>query len=157
MVHKLRSSRLLPGTSEVMSFADPLKAMARVLLNPVSLTHENKENPEFGLCGKSPRQMLQSLGTEWGRNMVGENIWCEAMVRRIKMSPADFILIDDLRFLNEAHALKKLDAVIIRLAREGIEYTGEHESEIPLPADLIDLCMNVTCALHDFVAYLNRT
>lgn len=155
MARKLHDSGLLPGKSTVLSFADPLKAMARVLLPTAAFTHENKEKFEFGLCGKSPRYILQTLGTEWGRRMIGENIWCETLVTRIHDSTADFVLIDDLRFLNEARILKHLGASIILLSREGIEYTGEHESEVPLPPELIKYHIDVMSSVKDVLIQLD--
>ena len=62
--------------SQVVSFATPMRAMLLAMgidesnLNNPSL----KETPIEGI-NKSARQLLQTLGTDWGRNMINDNIW----------------------------------------------------------------------------------
>jgi hypothetical protein len=125
--------------ASVCSFAQPIKEMLKPLLDSWAFNAENKEKAEFGLCGKTPREMLQTLGTEWGRKLIGKDIWLEVMKDRISDSKSNLILIDDLRFVNEAEFLKaNYDTTIILLKRDGIEYTGEHASEQPLPEYFID-------------------
>ena len=34
-----------------------------------------KEHPCSLLLNKTPRYAMQTLGTEWGRELIGENIW----------------------------------------------------------------------------------
>jgi len=96
-----------------------------------------KEKPLEWLGGKSPRQLLQSLGTDWGRDMVSETIWIDAMRRMISDQSFDVIIIDDCRFENEAQMVRDMGGIVVGLERDGIAYTGEHKSETPVPADAI--------------------
>ena len=114
-----------------LSFAQPLKSMLGVLLDSSAFLAENKENPAYGICGRSPRYLMQTLGTEWGRNMVDERLWIEVMLKRIEETPpGSVILIDDLRFDNEATALwERFPVCVVSLFRKGFEYEGSHESE----------------------------
>jgi len=57
------------------AFADPMRAGLKALL----LMQDRDFDPErMGIpiewIGQSPRQLLQSLGTEWGRNLVHRHI-----------------------------------------------------------------------------------
>jgi len=106
-------------------------------LIPMSLMTDpdRKEKPLEWMGGKSPRQLLQSLGTDWGRDMVSETIWIDAMRRMISDQSFDVIIIDDCRFENEAQMVRDMGGIVVGLEREGIAYTGEHKSETPVPAD----------------------
>ena len=122
----------------ILSFADPLRRMMSTIL-PMSLMTDpkRKEEPVEWLGGKSQRQMLQTLGTDWGRNMVSETIWIDAMRKLIAEQPFGTIIIDDCRFENEAQMVRDMGGIVIGLEREGIAYTGEHESETPIKPDAI--------------------
>lgn len=63
---------------EVRKFADKLKAMICVLLGCTIEQLEDrdfKETPLPELGNMTPRDLMISLGTEWGREMVTPNIW----------------------------------------------------------------------------------
>lgn len=86
-----------------MSFADPLYDMMSALLGE-DARKLNKTEPRAELRGKCLRTALQLLGTEWGRGMIGEEIWLDAMNRRLVKASregATGVVIDDLRFRNE--------------------------------------------------------
>lgn len=58
------------------AFAQPLKAM---LAQGMNLTDDHlegalKEQP-LPWLGKAPRELMQLLGTEWGRGMVHSDLW----------------------------------------------------------------------------------
>lgn len=117
----------------VVKFADPLKDMLRVLgLGVAELEGDKKAAPSELLCGKSPRWAMQSLGTEWGRQMLGESLWVDAWRRRVEAMPAGAkIVVDDCRFPNELEAARSLGFVPVRIWREGAG-AGEHLSECAL-------------------------
>jgi hypothetical protein len=139
---ELKNSNPLFKGAQIFSFADPLKTMARALLREDAFLPENKENAHYGLCGKTPRFLLQTLGTEWGRNLIGEGIWAEHMKTRILACEAPLILIDDLRFENEAFMLKTFPHTLIaRVQRIGYAPKDGHASEKGLPENLIDLTL----------------
>src|SRR6516164_7143907 len=82
-------------------FADPLKDMLRygIGLTDTHIEGELKEIPLKALCGKSPRWAMQSLGTQWGRDCIGEQFWVNAWLRRVEESDPDKpIVADDVRF-----------------------------------------------------------
>ncbi len=104
-----------------MSFAQPLRKMLR----EIGLTEEDltsgKSEPVDWLDGKTPRQLMQTLGTEWGRGMIHTNVWVTIAERKIAQLRADGvpgIVIDDVRFDNDADMIRRLGGVVIGVLRE---------------------------------------
>lgn len=122
-----------------LPFAGPLKAMAGAFgLGPRELAGDLKEVPSDLLCGRTPRQFMQLLGTEFGREMIGEDVWVRAWERALGELAVDGfkplrIVADDLRFENEAAAIRRRGGVVVQLIREGAGSAtgGRHVSEQP--------------------------
>ncbi len=120
-----------------VSFAHPLKEMLTQLLRARTsdallinrmLYGDLKNVPSPLLEGKSPRQALQWLGTEWGRDLIGTNLWTNTALDTVKMSGRD-VVIDDVRFPNEVDAIRRAGGVTIWVHRDGVERQSAHESE----------------------------
>src|SRR4051812_49215672 len=97
-----------------LAFARPLKEGLKTMFH---LTEEHvngslKETviPEFG---KSPRQMLQTLGTDWGRSLVADDIWLIVAKRNIEqwLHEHDDVAITDVRFDNEANMVRDMGGI----------------------------------------------
>ena len=121
---------------KVLKFADPMKDMLRVLgLGDRELEGAGKELPCDLLGGQTPRWAMQSLGTEWGRNLMGELFWVNVWRRRVEGIVADRpdakIVVDDCRFPNELEAARSLKFSAVRLRRESSGAAG-HISEVAL-------------------------
>lgn len=123
----------------VMAFADPLYAAVSAITGmPVAALKDRdlKERP-IGWLGKSPRELLQLLGTEFGRNLIREDIWIRrAMetVGAIGMSGEySGCVITDVRFDNEAEAIRGFGGIVFEVTRPGWEclktVTASHASE----------------------------
>lgn len=124
-----------------VTIASPLKAMLTVLLESAgykkafvqSAIHgEYKTTPLTMFGGRSARNLMQTLGTEWGRNHVGQDVWMPAMDRAIAAAHREGfdVVIDDLRYANEAaHLVNHHKAKLIRVVRPGVEDTTGHSSE----------------------------
>jgi hypothetical protein len=76
------------------------------------------------------RGLMQRMGTEVGREMFGENFWVDAAMKRAK--DGDKIVFADVRFPNEADAIKKLGGKVVRVLRDGILAANSHISETAL-------------------------
>lgn len=72
------------------------------------------------------RQLMQRLGTEAGRNLFGENFWVDQLF--LRHSPNNLV-ITDVRFPNEAQAIKNRGGIIVRIKRDGYEPVNGHISE----------------------------
>jgi hypothetical protein len=110
-------------------FAGPLKNMLKVGLG---LTDDQvdgnaKMEPLEALGGATPRHLMQSLGHEWGRRMIHPDLWATAW-KRSTQDLEGLIVADDLRYPNEAQAVRDLGGVIWRVYRPGLA-TMEHGSE----------------------------
>lgn len=76
------------------------------------------------------RQLLQRLGTEVGRDILGQNIWVQATFA--KMQPGHKYVITDVRFPNEAEAVLAAGGRLYKVERPGIESPNDHPSETAL-------------------------
>lgn len=122
-----------------VSFAAAIKGMVESLFEDVGLADEfwgyiedrtKKEMPIPQLGGKSVRQLLQTLGTEWGRNCIGPNIWRDIILDRVKARKHLWsYVITDVRFENEVQGVLDAGGVIWKLERPGIEPVSAHASE----------------------------
>jgi hypothetical protein len=116
---------------ERVRFAGPLKAMLGALgCTLEQIDGSEKETPCDLLCGKTPRQAMQWLGTEFGRNMIGDDLWIRAWKAAVDRLPAGVpVVVDDLRFPNEAEAVRAVGGFIVRIDRPGAGTTSTHVSE----------------------------
>lgn len=80
------------------------------------------------------RVLLQRLGTEVGRQLIGDNVWVDATFRRIDREclPTDDIVITDTRFKNEAAIIAERGGYVVRVNRPGVGPAGDHPSEVDL-------------------------
>lgn len=103
------------------AFAGPLKKGLRAMLG-LSIDHTDgylKEHPIARFNDKSAREMLQTLGTEWGRTHVDENLWVNlGLYEWEKQSAEDrSLVITDVRFDNEAEAIRAAGGIICHITR----------------------------------------
>lgn len=113
----------LPGYTKA-SFADPIKEMLRVGLG---LTEDQLYGPAKDRLddryGCTPRHMAQSLGTEWGRDLIHPDVWVIANSDKAR------IIIPDVRFENEATFVRSRGILIHVRGRGGLFNGGDHISE----------------------------
>lgn len=111
----------------MLAFAEPIREalMAAFAIDPRQFKPDNKETV-IDWIGKSPRQLMQTLGTEWGRNLVKQTIWTDLMERRIgesiRAGDSD-IVITDVRFWTEATLIARLGGEVWRVERPQGEST----------------------------------
>jgi hypothetical protein len=125
-----------------LAFADPLRELAQIadpLITPV--TGSVNVNIGHGRllwtvkgCGweeakrmfPEVRRFLQDLGVG-ARRVIGEDVWVNALMGKIA-SDTDRVVVPDVRFRNEAEAIKARGGFLIRIDRPG--HAGDsHESE----------------------------
>ena len=98
----------------------------------------------------TPRKMLQLLGTEAGREIIHPNIWVNALmaeyqnnlqVIKSKAGENGFTkedkhswIITDVRFPNEAEAVKKAGGILIRINRPST-YKPEEAGKLEHPSE----------------------
>ena len=136
----------------IFSFSSPIKKMLKVILpHPGWLNRKEEPIPGFPE-DITVRKMLQSLGTEWGRETMYPNIWVDAAERLAEpFFGKDTVVFDDLRFPNEGWAIKRwaesrgLPYKIIHISREGheIDPSDSHISEHGIPEHFITEFVNL--------------
>ena len=115
-----------------IKLASPLKNMLRAIgLSEREIEGDLKETPCDLLCGKTPRHAMITLGTEWGRDMIGPNLWTNTWARKAsKLLEQGFhVVCDDVRFPNEVDAVRALGGAVIRIERLGLSAIA-HVSEV---------------------------
>lgn len=114
----------------VIPFAGTLKEMLRVLLLDLGISHQeserllfmDKEEPLTVLGGKTCRYALQTIGTEWGRKTIWNELWVQAWKQQVLQSRSvgqQLIVADDMRFPNEFDAIRRLGGINVRVRRPG--------------------------------------
>lgn len=117
-----------------LGLADVLKDMLHVLLDAAGLDHAVlhertlKEAPLPSLGpGVTPRRLMQTLGTEWGRQLIHSHLWVRVLERRCGLDAAapvhDRMVVSDVRFANEGDWVRRQGGVVIQLHRDQVEAT----------------------------------
>ena len=129
---------------KAFSFADPLKIISVQLFGLTEEqchgTDEEKNTPvnikwdDVPLAGKktgfmTAREFLQYFGTDVCRK-IKPDIWVDSCIKRMLESGTELAIVPDVRFPNEAEAIRKAGGKVIRLTRS--PYEDQHESETAL-------------------------
>lgn len=144
-----------------MSFAEPIKRMSVEFF--MSLGYAKDEAVKFVWAQKekhipeinaTPRHVLQTLGTEWGREHIKQDIWLDCMMYRIAscFSKGECkIVIDDARFQNEAQMIKKMGGEMWKIVRPSVTNQQLHQSEGGLNDwDGFDRVIENNGSIHEF-------
>ena len=95
-------------------FSGPLKRMLASI--GVDVSDSSKNAPVPFLDGRiTPRIMMQTLGTEWGRSLF-PHMWLRVWERELDDS-VHTVCVPDVRFENEAQAIRELGGVLIHVTR----------------------------------------
>lgn len=140
-----------------LSFAYPMRRMLSILLYDFGYSQDDIElmltkGKEVPLLPfeQSPRHLLQTLGTEWGRNCIHPDLWVLVAKQKILSAEADYIVLDDVRFENEAAMIRELGGLIIHIDRGGL-MTDSHASEHGIDDHEADAFVDNDHSLTDFL------
>lgn len=138
----------------LVKFAQPLYDIQEFAYRRIAAAYPRKA--DFA----KDRKLLQWLGTEWGRGL-REDLWVKLWQSEVNYTRAnpecDIILNDDIRFDNEARAVREMGGFIIRIERDhaaahALGGTGivNHASENGLPAHFIDRVVTNNGTIEEF-------
>jgi hypothetical protein len=123
------------------SFAAPLRRMVQSLIFPAKCRWEDRAWKESPLprLGLSPRRLLQTLGTEWGRSLQ-HDFWLRIAAERMAHltavalgnNEAPCVVWSDVRFENEAQWIRKQGGQVWHLRRAHARRVESHVSETGL-------------------------
>lgn len=145
------------GAWAKVSFAAPLKRGISTMMN-IPMEHienpiiKNKPNYKFG---KSIRDMMRTLGTEWARETVDDNVWIDIAQESIDYYFAlDMnVVITDCRFPNESAYIKERGGRIIHVIRnepDACEYKMIHASDAGIPTKDVDRLIYNRTTIEEF-------
>ena len=134
--------------------AAPIKMAVAGILDVDVSTIEERAFKEASLLDNyeldtSPRKMLQTLGTEWGRG-IDEEIWLKLLMPRLEEyeeNGADYCIITDVRFSNEQEWFENMGGSLIHIHRPLAQEVAGHISESGLGQDS-DYYVSNTAGLH---------
>lgn len=150
----------------ITSFADPFKRMLTEFVMLQGCSYETatqmfygdlKDAPSPYFLGKTPRHAMQTIATEWGRDLIHQDFWTNAWKKNISKLHCKYnIVVDDLRFLSEERILRTLDNVIIvGITRHGYDM-GQHQSEKEYSKIQYDIIIHNDSTLEDVYVQFKR-
>ena len=82
---------------------------------------------------------MQTLGTEWGRKIIGDNIWVNLWSTKAEelTSMNQGVVADDVRFENEVKIIKDMGGIIVRMTRPSSVKTSHESESQDFDADLV--------------------
>ena len=115
-----------------VAFADKLK---HACMEIFGLTREQVYGDQKEVADlfwkDTPRNILQKVGTECLRRGYQDDVWIRALERSLQQSGDPNVAVEDIRFPNEAEAVKRWGGSVVKVVRPnapGIA-TAQHASE----------------------------
>lgn len=145
------------------AFANPLKdgLMLMFQLTDAHLNGDLKEQPLPGI-GKSPRELMQLLGTEWGRQMVHPELWLKLArlhldnMLELQDGHIPGFVISDVRFDNEAQWIRDQGGTVVHLVRSSAPGVNPHSSESGIAIQDNDQVIHNDADLQNLYAQLDH-
>lgn len=139
-----------------LNMSEPL-ARALEILNPVISIDDDGYRVRYGrllaeagytAAKQHPevRRLLQVLGTEVGRNLIGENTWVDIAARTIdeeRHIRRQAVVITGIRFKNELEMIRRRGGILLFIERPDMGGASSHASETTLqPRDFDEIIVN---------------
>lgn len=100
------------------------------------------------------RELIQRIGTECGRGILGEDIWINVLMSSLDENKN--YIVHDVRFENEAQAIRSRAGRIVKITRPGCGPVNDHSSEKPIPEHLVDDVLNNEGTIEESSARLQQ-
>lgn len=142
----------LEPASTIMPFAETLKLMLEVLIRNAGYSERQAERALYDPEGKTERlyflpgmptgrELMQTLGTEWGRFRIHQDLWTTVWRAQVR-SCAVMVIADDVRFPNEAQAVRDVGGELWCIQSPLGKPAGDHISEGQLGDEPFDVIIN---------------
>lgn len=121
--------------TKTMAFADPIRAALAAMGVPTSYIYQRHlKEVEIPGWGASYRKLSQTLGTEWGRELIGNDFWVRRLADRVVelgmlTRLPDVLVITDVRMQNEADWVKTRLGLLVHVVRPDLGTVRDHASE----------------------------
>ena len=136
---------------EIMSFAEPLKFIAKTIFGISDEELDKFKNDKEGIYHLSGfrqykfltdfRQVLTKVGSDALKPIFGDDVWVKVIKEKMLKSDADVIIIPDFRFFVE-NAFK--NSITIRIVNDDIVNDTTHQSETELDNFKFDFYLDNT-------------
>ncbi len=125
------------------ALASPIKEGLKAMfgLTDAHFEHPVKEQA-IKRYGMSPRRMAQLLGTEFGRDIISEDVWIRRCDEMYQESKAAGFVVSDIRFDDEADWIRENGGQVWHVMRPDATPAEDHVSEhgvTPCKGDIL-LC-----------------
>lgn len=117
---------------EPRAFADPIREAVQAIfrLTPDELNAAKLSNRVFRGSSMTMRQILQTLGTEWGREEINPDFWIQIQEQRNSTEPdLTRFVYHDVRFQNELDWIHAQGGRVIFVQRQMAGKLDAHASE----------------------------
>src|SRR5690606_15518315 len=130
-----------------VAFADPVRDVL-LSINPLVTTDGLRLRDLVAAQGwdtakrqfPEVRELLQGLGVGV-RDALGESVWLDHALRRLEAIPGP-VVVTDVRFHNEAYALRSRGFTLVWVRRPGVGPVNSHVSETGIPVERADVVLN---------------
>jgi len=138
------AARLAHHGFERVAFADPVRSIL-MHMNPLITSDGLRLRDAVDAYGfdaakrRFPvvRELLQGLG-EGVRASLGESVWVDRAMRRLDTLSDRPVVVSDVRYRNEANALRSRGFTLVVVQRPGVGPANGHPSETNIPVELAD-------------------
>jgi hypothetical protein len=124
----------------IYRMADPIKRGLEKMFDLHRSVWDDRRNKEAVIedINASPRELAQTLGTEWGRLCINPDLWVILADR--EFNEVKRMIVPDIRFNNEAEWIARKGGTLIHIVRPGQAFIPEndHASEAGIHRDLIN-------------------
>lgn len=138
------------------AFAWPIKRAIDAILGTPAIMWEDRDWKERSLefIDASPRKLAQTLGTEWGRDLIDKDIWLKLMEQRFNVAHhmQQGMVVSDVRFENEASKIRELGGVVVIINRKAAGPVANHSSEKGLRKNKRDIILENDGSISDLTA-----
>lgn len=117
---------------EPRAFADPIREAVQAIfrITPDELNAAKLSSADFRRTGLTMRQILQILGTEWGREEINPDLWIQIQEQRNSTEPdLTRFVYHDVRFQNELDWIHSQGGKVIFVQRNLAGKLDTHASE----------------------------
>lgn len=144
---------------ELVKFAQPLYDLQEQVYSRIESVYQRPK--DF----VKDRKLLQWLGTDWGRDTIDQDIWIKIWEAKVKtLNPYSIIVCDDVRYDNEAEAIKRMGGTLIQLVSHKSSQLAQggivaHKSEDGVSPEYVRFIVDNNDTLDEFrstIEYLWR-
>ena len=148
------------SNAQIVPFADTLRQMLKPLLfaagySPSEVHHalctaEGKQERLYHIPGMpTARDLMQTLGTEWGRFRINQELWVAMWTAKVRHAGGMRIIADDVRFPNEAAAIRAMGGQLWCITSNRCITSSDHISEGQLGNQPFDVIIQNNGSLDD--------